>query len=623
VTAPHPTGAAVRDETSVDALPPPRVHGEQDAAPGLASDGEGREPAPAGPRRGLVDVYAALLFLAGALWVTARGWRNFDGRLMGSRPGDQSFNEWMLANVAHAVTHLDNPFFSTLQNAPYGVNLMTNVGLQLPGLVLTPVTLLGGAALSYLVLITANLAGTAFAWYWVLSRHLVSSRLAAVVGGLICAFAPALISQSNGHPHITAQWLVPFIVLQVVRLADPARGAVRDGLLLGLLVALQLFVSLEVLLLVAVGCALAAIGYACLRPREAWRAAPRALLTFAIAGGIALLAALYPLWMMYLGPRSRSGHPGSPDFYALGLKSFVGYASRSLAGGPTSAHGLAPNTTEENSFFGYPVLVLALVAVIWLRRHVGVLLLAGTAVVAAVLAMGTTWQFGSTRTHIPAPYGVLQHVPPFDALVVARFALITTAALGILFAVAADRVLAAPRPAAGGLPVRLIAGGALLAALLPMAPLPLLAQDRPAVPAFVTSGDWREVVAPGRTLVPVPVDPYRSIRWGSAAAADFAVPQGYFIGPVSATDKTGRWGVDPQPTAALLTAVATGKRSTAVTAAEREQAAADVRFWRADAVVLDKGLGREADLRAVLDELYGPGRRIDDAWVWDVRKLTS
>ena len=46
--------------------------------------------------------------------------------------------------------------------------------------------------------------------------------------GLLAGFAPGMLSQSNGHPHITAQWLVPFIVLQVVRLADPARSAVRD-----------------------------------------------------------------------------------------------------------------------------------------------------------------------------------------------------------------------------------------------------------------------------------------------------------------------------------------------------------------------------------------------------------
>ncbi|MEE3920641.1 hypothetical protein V2I01_27580 [Micromonospora sp. BRA006-A] len=192
------------------------------------------------------DLLVAAIYLAGAFWVTARGWVNPDGRLLGSRPNDQGFNEWMLAYAAHAVSNLENPFFTSLQNAPDGVNLMTNVGMQLPGLVLSPVTLLFGAPFAYLLFITLNLAGTAYAWYHVLSRNLVSSRAAAFAGGLFCAFAPALVSHSNGHPHITAQWLVPFILWQVIRLARDGRP-VRNGLVLGALVVAQFFVSLEIL----------------------------------------------------------------------------------------------------------------------------------------------------------------------------------------------------------------------------------------------------------------------------------------------------------------------------------------------------------------------------------------
>lgn len=185
------------------------------------------ERAPADPpresRRRRPDLVAVFVLLAGALWVTARGWRDVHGRVLGAQPADQDFNEWMLAHAAHAVANLENPFFTTLQNAPDGVNLMTNVGIQLPGILLAPVTLLGGASLSYLVLMTLNLAGTGFAWYWVLSRHVVGNRAAALVGAACCAFAPALISHSNGHPHVTAQWLVPLIVWRVARLTRGGR----------------------------------------------------------------------------------------------------------------------------------------------------------------------------------------------------------------------------------------------------------------------------------------------------------------------------------------------------------------------------------------------------------------
>ncbi|GGR92417.1 glycosyl transferase [Micromonospora fulviviridis] len=586
-----------------------------------ADPAEAPGPGRAAARPWRTRMLVVLGYLAGALWVTARAWPDPDGRLLGSRPNDQGFNEWMLAYAAHAVTHLENPFFTTLQNAPSGVNLMTNVGLQLPGLVLAPVTLLFGAPVAYLLFVTLNLAGTGYAWFHVLSRHLVDSRAAAFVGGLFCAFAPALVSHSNGHPHITAQWLVPFIVWRVIALS---RGGhvVRDGLVLGGLVVAQFFVSLEILFLTALGCLMLAVACLAFRPRDAARRLRPLLPGLAITAVLVSVAAAYPLWMQFAGPQHRVGHPGAPDAYALKLGSYVRFATRSLAGGPTSAAGWAPNTTEQASFYGWPLLVVASGALCWLRREIIARLLGAVGLGSALLSMGTTWTAGTRRTDVPAPFALVQDLPVFDSVVVARFALISTAALGVLLALTGDR-LAARRDRPYGRLVTRAGAVAVAAALLPVLPLPLEARGRNPVPGFVTSGAWRDHVAPGRTLVPVPVNGMTALYWSSAAVAGFAVPGGYFLGPVSAADATGRWGVDPQPTATLLTAVSRGEWDTAVGRADIAQARADVRYWKADAVVLpDRGTRRHDDLKAVLDALYGPGRRVDDVWLWDVRPFT-
>ncbi|MGK5522095.1 hypothetical protein ACSNN9_22440 [Micromonospora sp. URMC 107] len=573
-------------------------------------------------RSRLADLLAAAVYLLGALMLTVRGWRDPDGRLLGTRPDDQGFNEWMLAHAAHATTHLKNPFFTTLQNAPEGVNLVANVGMQLTGILLTPVTVLGGPSLSFLLLLTLNLLGTGFAWYWVLSRHLVGSRAAAFVGGLFCAFAPAMVAHSNGHPHITAQWLVPFIVWRIVLLARPG-AAVRNGLVLGGLVAAQFYVGLEILFLVALGAAMATIAYVLLRPREALRRAPSALAALGIAGALVLVVTAYPLWMQFAGPQHRVGHPGNPDVYSLKLGSFVAYATESIGGGPNSAKGLSANTTEEASFYGWPVLVLVAVAVAALRRELGVRVLALVGVASGLFALGSTLSWGARKTDIPAPFALINGLPIIDAMVIARFALITTVVIGLLLAFGLDRVtaLAKRSDAHVGRPLRVLAGAALAAALLPMLPTPLEAKGRTEVPSFVTSGAWRDHVAEGRTLVPVPVHNMTSIYWGAASLTGFAVPQGYFLGPTSPTDDTGRWGVAPRPTAVLLTAVGAGTRPPTVTGPEREQAVADVRWWKADAVVLPSH-PREAELRTVLDACFGPGQRVRDVWVWDVRPLT-
>ncbi|MEU4675468.1 hypothetical protein [Micromonospora sp. NPDC023737] len=599
--------------------------GDTDANDEMATSDDGALPAAArrpGTRR--ADLLALLFFLAGAFWVTARGWRDVSGRVLGRQPFDQDFNEWMLAHAAHAVAHLENPFFTTLQNAPDGVNLMTNVGIQLPGVLLSPITLLAGAPLSYLLLITANLAGTAFAWYWVLARHVVASRLAAAVGAACCAFAPAMISHSNGHPHITAQWLVPLILWRVVRLVGQAGRPLRDGLILGVLVSLQFFVSVEILFILALGCVMALLAQVLFRPRATFATAPRACLVLAVAGLFTLAVTAYPLWMQWFGPGHRSGHPIDPDNYALRLASYVNYATQSLGGGSPDPRRLAANVTEESSFYGWPLLLVVAAVVAWLRREHLVRVLAFTAVLSALLSLGNTVNWAVRGPGLPGPFRLLHGLPVVDAMVVARFALITTVVLGVLVAIAVDRLLTGRiRRRLGVVPLRPVLALALAAALVPLLPLPLPATGRPYVPHFVTAGGWREYVAPGRTLVPVPVDNMTSVQWGAASKVGFAVPQGYFLGPTSPTDDTGRWGVDPRPSAVLWSEVAEGKRpaGSPVTPAEREQAVSDVRYWKADAVVLPRHRRQDA-LRAVLDACFGPGRRADDVWVWDVRPLT-
>ena len=130
-------------------------------------------------------------------------------------------------------------------------------------LAVAPITHFLGVGVSMVLLLTLGLAGTAAAWYWVLSRHLVRSRPAAWIGGLWCGFAPAMVSHANGHVNFVSQFVVPFIVWQVLRLREPGR-VVRGGVILGLLVVLQVFINEETLLFTALTLGVFVIAYACL-----------------------------------------------------------------------------------------------------------------------------------------------------------------------------------------------------------------------------------------------------------------------------------------------------------------------------------------------------------------------
>ncbi|WP_229401254.1 hypothetical protein [Micromonospora okii] len=600
--------------------PPPR--------PEAAADGR------AGRRRWRVrGVDAAVVagYLGLAVLLTGGQWGRPE-RLF-HQDNDQMLFEWMLAHAARVVTGAEHPLHSTALNAPDGVNLMANTSVLGLGVPLAPVTLLLGTQPAFLVAVVACLAGTATAWYALLARRLVRSRVAAAVGGLVCGFAPGMVAQAGAHLHMAAQFLVPPILALVFR---PGVDRVRrHGVALGLLVAYQVFLGEEVLVFVALAAGVLAVAYALADRGAARRLAPAFLGRIGVGALVAAPLLAYPLWFQFLGRQHYSGMPFHARSFQLDAASFTASARQTVLGDDHLPGLLAPNPTEENSFFGPGLLVLAVVIVVWLWRRPLVRALAVVGTVAALLSLGTTIRVDGASTGLPGPYRLLAGVPLLDLVVPARFALICVPVLGVLVALSLDRVRqpalssGGGRPAGGDrpvVPVRLLWGGAVAAALLPLTPTPIRTVPTWPVPAFVAGGGWRAYVPPGRTLVPVPpvtgAGASPATFWSARTGVAFTAPGGYFIGPRAAGDPSARWGAPDRPTAALLRRVALTGEVPALGDGDRRQAVVDLRHWRA-AVLVQGGLHRGDPVRRTVDQLVGPGREIGGAWVWDVRPLVG
>ncbi|MEV5764148.1 hypothetical protein AB0L34_06165 [Micromonospora sp. NPDC052213] len=570
------------------------------------------------------DALVVAGYLALAVLLTVGQWGR-PGRLF-HQAGDQILFEWMLARAARAVTGLENPLYSSALNAPDGVNLMANTSVLGLGVPLTPVTLLFGSQAAFLVAVVGCLAGTATAWYVLLRRRLVDSRVAAAVGGLFCGFAPGMVAQAGAHLHMAAQFLVPAILALVFH-PDPRR-AVRHGALLGLLVAYQVFLGEEVLVFLVLAAGTFALAYAAADRSAARRLAPALLVRLGVGVTVSLPLLAYPLWFQFFGPGHYRGMPFHAYGYQLDAASFTASARQTVFGDDHLPGLLAPNPTEENSFFGPGLLVLAVVIVIWLWRRPSVRALAVCGVLFALLSLGAQVRLDGTATGIPGPYRLVAELPLLDLAVPARFPLVCIPVLGILLALSLDRLRAAagaePRP--GGVPVRLLWGGAVAAALLPLLPTPIRTVPAWPVPAFVAEGGWRAYVPPGRTLVPVPpvtgagVSP--AMLWSARTGLAFPTPGGYFIGPRAADDPAARWGAPDRPTAVLLRRAAETGEVPAVTDADRRRAVEDLRHWRA-AVVVQGGLHHGDPVRRTVEALLGPGREVAGAYVWDVRPLVG
>ena len=94
------------------------------------------------------------------------------------------------------------------------------------------------------------------------------SRAAAWIGGLWCGFCPAMVAHANGQVNFVCQFVVPFLVWQVLRLREPGH-AVHGGVAVGLLIVLQVFINEETLLFTALTVGVFVLGYAAMAPRTA------------------------------------------------------------------------------------------------------------------------------------------------------------------------------------------------------------------------------------------------------------------------------------------------------------------------------------------------------------------
>jgi hypothetical protein len=576
------------------------------------------------------DVLAAVLSIAGAFWLTAGAWVDPGHRAVQVNAGDQALFEWLLGYAAHAVTHLHNPLWTNLINVPDGVNLTVNTASTVLGVLLAPVTLLLGPPVAYFVALTANLALSGYAWYWFFSRTLTVRPVAALVGGFFCGYAPGVVSHANGHLNFTAQFAVPLILARVLALPDRTR-VLRNGVLLGVLVVVQYSLGAETLFFTGLGCAVLLVCWLLAGRREARAnllAAGRAL---ALGCAVALIGLGYPLWLQFFGRQTYHGTGFNQAVHSEDIAAYAAFPRLSLAGLVGLGTGLAPNPTEENSFFGVPLLLVAgAVAVLLLRyadrrRRALVAALTATGLIFAVLSFGPVVKFEGRITQTALPYRWLAGLPLFDSALPARLALIVTPVIGAVLALALDEALRR------GTRIRALAAGAIGLALLPLLPTPVPMMPRSPVPHFISAGTWRQYVRPDQTLLPVP--PTSDLlpdgqRWQATAmstsdGATFRIPAGFFLGP-GGPDGRGRIGPVPRPTQQLLTDVALTGQVPVITTLEQAQARDDIEYWRAHLVVLGDGgtgnrWGAHHDaLLVTVTALLGPGSRVDDVWLWRV-----
>jgi hypothetical protein len=243
--------------------------------------------------------------------------------------GDTSQFVWFLEWPAYALSHGLNPFYSAMAAYPHGVNLLSYTSVLAVGIPLAPITWIFGpvATLNVALLLSPVLSGMAM---FIFLRRCVTWLPAAFVGGLAYGFSPIILTNLYfSHLNLTMSPIPPLVAVCLDEiLIRQRRRPVLMGVLLGLLLTLQFFLSSELLFIIVLAGAFALvliIVYAAWRRPEGLRRNARygfvGLATGAIVAGV-LLA--YPVWFALAGPAHVSGLVWlDPAQYVNHLKSYV------------------------------------------------------------------------------------------------------------------------------------------------------------------------------------------------------------------------------------------------------------------------------------------------------------
>ncbi|HXW45970.1 MAG TPA: hypothetical protein VEL03_14345 [Streptosporangiaceae bacterium] len=520
------------------------------ATPAVKSAREAADERPTGRSRVPYLVIAG--YLIGAVYVTGRLWPDPASRAQGGDLHDVDQMTWFMRYSEQAVARFQLPALVThALNAPHTVNLMWNTSLLLPGVIMAPVTFIGGPQVSLNVLLALGFFLSASTMYLVLRRW--GARIAsAALGGALYGFSPAMIGSGIGHYHLVLAMLPPLMIDAMLRIVTGRGRAWRNGLWLGLLASGQLFIGEEALIDTAIAGAVLLIMLAACRPRAVLGQARGSLAGFATAAGLALVLCGHALWVQFHGTHAGGAynvvsHDGHMTHLYTIPYAFVVPSNMLVVHNNWSASVAAsyPQPAPEYlAYLGIPLIVVLLAAGIYFWRRLPVRVAFLTFLGLELLSLG-----GQPIGPYPGfllPWYWLQNLPMLSSTLPDRLSILADGAAAAVLAFALDEVRAR-RAARGSRPWRqpAVLGFAVAAlALLPLVPLPYLPSRVAMVPGGYV-GAIVEMHLPADApvlVVPVPNGGLtRPMRWQADKGIPLEIIGGDFI-DASVRGRTSRSG---------------------------------------------------------------------------------
>ena len=441
--------------------------------------------------------------------------------------GDASRFLWFLEWPAVALTHGHSPFFSAWLNHPTGINLLNDTSVLGLGIPLIPLTLLAGPVISLNVALLLAPACSALAMF-VLLRSLVRRPVVALVLGAAYGFATFVLDPAaSGQLNLAFIALPPLMILladDVIRQHRwPPR---RAGMVLGLLVVWQFFLSPEILLIFAIVsmAGIVPLVVAVRADRAGEGALARSVGTAASwTAGVSVVLLAYPTWYYFQGPAHLSGTIWGPDAkiwrWGTTLQSLVWPTGSPYGGAIQKFFGGIGPVLPSYSYLGPGLVAAALLGLVLCRRDrvLQFALAVGGGALLLSLAPGTVWTPWSTLRHI----AFLNNIAEYRFTVVTLLCVIVAAARAVDGGLDRLAELRPSLPSAG-----LTAVGAGLCAALLVPNVVTVAPVLPLATVPSTLPTWFRVLGahlpPGQVLLTYPA-PFSGLQASQAWQAKNAM----------------------------------------------------------------------------------------------------
>jgi len=366
-----------------------------------------------------------LCYLAAGVAVTWPRATYITGRLPSMR--DSAAYVWGFWWMARRVSHLANPWVTDHMAAPAGVLLGYHTLMPLPGLLLTPVTLIFGPSASYNLLVIVVPGLLCYAMYRA-ARLWLPSQTGAIAAGTFFGLSAMLAQEDWYHINIAVGALfLPLALEASVRLRRSPGW--RQALILGVVVGAAVLTDPESAVLTGILAGLVLLPWLLSRPAVArlWPAALGAVIAAIVAG---------PQLAAMIHEQARGGLHINPELlgvtdklYGVGLPGMFAPTPRAADFGLTAFAQpfLHSRDNEGLPMFGVTLTALALIGLVvaWRQRRAWQLALLWLGCAALALGMSLwvakrqfvpwTLDWNGVRVSAFLPYTWFVRIPGLSA----------------------------------------------------------------------------------------------------------------------------------------------------------------------------------------------------------------